>query len=321
MSDPRWTEPSLAAGEPIRIAVPGRGAPEWYLAAVLRRLAGERGVDLVSKQFDGGEARRVGSIHEGMAEVSIALEETVRWAYRAESAYDGWRHTSFRLVAGIEQVQWLAVAAREDARVASLADLGEARDLRVLTYVPGGESATWAYLAGELLRAHGVDPARHRLFDVERERARIRRLDFDLLVAPLGPFRGWRGSLWHEASTLAPLRFLPLEDAALDRLEQEHGLRRGLLPAEYLAGVDEPVQTLRFDRWLVVASERLEDEAALTLAAALDRGRERLAPLHAFHDPRRPLLDVGVPVHRAVRTARTDAGLEGAAAAPVESPV
>jgi TRAP-type uncharacterized transport system substrate-binding protein len=310
----RWSEPSLAEGEPIRIAVADRGAPEWYFAAVLRRLGRAAGVELQPKSFDGGEARRVAAIHEGMAELCVAPEDTVRWAYRAEAAYDGWRHTSFRLLAGIEQLQWLAVAARADVQLRSLEELAGARELRVLTYVPGGESATWSFVVGELLAAVGAGAENVRLLDLELERTRIRRLDFDLLVAPLGPFRGWRSAVWQEAASLTPLRFLPLGEAALARLEG-HGLRRRLLPADELPGLEEPVETIGLDRWLVVASERLEDETALALTRTLDEGRDRLAPLHAFHDARRPLLDAGVPVHRAVLAERRERGFEQAPAA------
>lgn len=306
----RWTEPSRAEGEPLRIAVPARGAPEWYLSALVRRLGETAGLPIESKRFDGGEPRRVAAIHEGMAELCVSLEETVRWAYRAESAYEGWRHTSFRLLAGIEQTQWLAVAARRDARIGSLADLADARDVRVLSHVRGGEETTWAFLVEELLRAHGAAPERLRLVPLEEERSRVRRLDFDLLIAPHGPFRGWRSTIWHEASTLAPLRFLPLDDDALAHLEREHGVRRGELPAGALAGVEEPVPTLRFDRWFLFGSERLAEDDALALARVLEEGRERLLPLHASHDPRRPLLDVGVPVHRAIRADRAARGLE-----------
>jgi hypothetical protein len=314
MSENRWSEPSLAEGEPNRIAVADRGAPEWNFAALLRRLAAGAGVTIQSKRFDGGEARRVASIHEGMAEVCIAPEETVRWAYRAEAAYDGWRHTSFRLLAGIEQAQWLAAAARADLHLHSLEELASARELRVLTYVPGGESATWSFVVQELLAAYGVGDENVRLLDFELERTRVRRLDFDVIIAPLGAFRGWRSAVWHEAAALTPLRFLPLGDAALERLEG-HGMRRRLLPADELPGIEEPVQTVGLDRWLLVCSERLEDETALALTRALDEGRERLVPLHAYHDVRRPLLDVGVPVHRAVRREREERGFERASEA------
>lgn len=39
----RWSEPSRREGEPLRIAVPARGAPEWYLSALVRQLGEEAG--------------------------------------------------------------------------------------------------------------------------------------------------------------------------------------------------------------------------------------------------------------------------------------
>lgn len=325
MSEPapvenRWSEPSRAPDQPLRIATAEAGTPEWYLAAAVKRLAGEAGIELEPKRFEGGEARRVASVHEGMAEIGIALVETAGWAYRAESAYDGWRHTSLRALAAIEQTQWLGVAARWEARVGSLEELAEARRLRLLVPLPGGDSASWTFLAAEALAAHGARPAQlaelgWRVEDVSAAGRRVRALDFDVLVAPIGPYRGAQARLWQEASALASLRFLPLSERALGRLESEHGVGRGSLPADYLRGVDEPVPTIRFDRWLVFASERLEDEVAVAVARALEAGRSQLAPLHASLDPLRPLDDVRIPVHRAVVRDRRERGLAPAAEA------
>lgn len=318
--DNRWSEPSRTEGQALRIAAPSTGTPEWYLAAAVKRLAAEAGIELEAKHFDGGEARRVASIHEGMAEIGLALVETAGWAYRAEGAYDGWRHTSLRAIAAIDQPQWLGVAARWESRVGSLDDLAEARDLRLLAPLPGGDSASWTFLAGELLAAHGARPAQlaergWRVDDLAAARTRVRELDFDVLIAPIGPFRGAQAQLWHEASTLANLRFLPLTEPTLDRLESEHGVHRSLLPADYLRGVDTRVPTIRCDRWVVLASERLEDEPAVALSRALEDRRERLLPLHASLDPRRPLDDVRIPVHRAVLKDRRARGLAPAAVA------
>ncbi|MHB8468201.1 MAG: TAXI family TRAP transporter solute-binding subunit [Gaiellaceae bacterium] len=315
----RWSEPSLAEGQPLRIATPGAGTPEWYIAAAVKRLAADAGIELEPKHFDGGEARRVASVHEGMAEVALALVETAGWAYRAESAYDGWRHTSLRAIAAIEQTQWLGVAARWESRVGSLDELAEARSLRLHTPLPGGDSASWTFLAGETLAAHGARPAQleergWRVEDVGSARARVRELDFDVLVAPIGPFRGAQARLWQEASVLADLRFLPLPEPTLERLESQHGVRRGLLPAGYLRGADTPVPTICCDRWVVFASERLEDEVAVALSRGLEDRRERLIALHASLDPLRPLDDVRIPVHRAVLRDRRDRGLAPALA-------
>lgn len=310
----RWSEPSRAEGQSLRIAAPPAGAAEWYLAAAVKRLAAEAGIELEPKQLDGGEARRVAAIHEGMAEIGLALVETAGWAYRAESAYDGWRHTSLRAIAAIDQPQWLGVAARWETRVGSLDELAEARGLRLLAPLPGGDSATWTFLAGETLAAHGARPAQlagrgWRVEDLAAAHARVRALDFDVLVAPVGPFRGAQAQLWHEASTRANLRFLTLPEPTLDRLEADHGVHRSLLPADYLRGVEARVPTIRCDRWVVLASERLDDETAVALSRAFEDRRERLLPLHASLDPWRPLDDVRIPVHRAVLRDRRDRGL------------
>lgn len=317
MSEPeagRWSEPSLAPEEPLRLAVAANGTPEWYLAGAIRRLASEAGITLEPKRFEGGEARRVASLHEGMAEVGIALADTARWAYRAEAAYEGWRQTSLRAIAAIEQTQWLGVAVRFETRVASLDELGAARGLRLLAPLPGGESTTWSFLASEVLDAHGADPTRlaaqgWRVEELHAAARRVRALDFDALVAPIGPFLGPQAHVWHEASALANLRFLPLPDATLSRLETMHGLQRGVLPAGYLRGVEQAVPTVQCDRWVVLVAERLADETAVALARALEDRRARLLRLHAGIDALRSLEDLGIPVHRAVLADQRARGL------------
>ncbi|MCC7485681.1 MAG: hypothetical protein IT529_11935 [Burkholderiales bacterium] len=298
----------------MKIAIGQAGTPEWHLCAFAGEAAAAAGIALERKRFDGGEARRVASVHEGMADVSVALAETVRWTYRAQGAYDGWRHTSLRALAAIHHAQWLGVAARWEAGIGSLADLGAARDLRLSAPLPGGESATWAFAAGQALAAHGVRVGElaergWRVEDLAKGAARVRSLDFDVLIAPLGPVGSTHASLWQEASVLANLRFLPLSDAALERIHSDHGLPRATLPAGTLRGVDAPVPTVGFQRWTVFVSERLEDRVALALARALEERRAALVPLHAALDPLCSLEDLGLPVHRAVKRDREERGL------------
>jgi hypothetical protein len=60
----------------MRIAIGPAGTPEWHLCSFVREAAAAAGIALEAKRFDGGEARRVASVHEGMAEVSVALPTT-----------------------------------------------------------------------------------------------------------------------------------------------------------------------------------------------------------------------------------------------------
>ena len=285
------------------------GTAEAYLAGAVIKIAQEAGISLEPKRFDGGEARRVASVHEGMSEMSLALAETVRWTYRAEAAYDGWRHTSLRALAALYHPLWLGVAARWESGVASLDDLGRARNLRLLAPLRGGESATWAFVAEQLLAAHGAAPRELlsrgcRVEDLARAGARAGTLDFDVMIGSLGAPGSVYARLWHETSMRANLRFLPLGDALRERLASEYGLRSGLVPANYLRGIDAMLPTIMFDRWLVFSSERLGDDVAVKLTRALEENRQRFVPLHAFLDPLASYDDIRVPVHRAVRKDR-----------------
>ena len=293
----------------MRIAVGPPGTPEAYLAQAVIEVAQEAGIALTAKRFDGGEARRVASVHEGMSEFSLALAETVRWTYRAEGAYDGWRHTSLRALAALYHPIWLGVAARWESGVSSLEDLARARNLRLLAPLRGGESATWSFVAQQVLATHGAAPAQLldrgcRVEDIAKAGARVTTLDFDIIVAPLGASASAADRMWQEAALRANLRFLPLPAALKDRLGSEYALRCGSIPANFLRGIEAPLPAIMFERWLIFSSERLEDDVAVNFARALEQKRRHLVPLHAFLDPLASFDDAGVPVHRAVRKDR-----------------
>jgi TRAP-type uncharacterized transport system substrate-binding protein len=246
----------------------------------------------------GGEARAIAGVHEGMAELGLNLAPAVRWAYRAEGAYDGWRHTSLRGLATLWAPQWLAVAVRWEARVTSLEQLAERRlPLRVVVHAPDGPATTWSYVTGRLLAAHGLSLAAlvewgGRVDDLAEAG------DFDLLIAPLGATAGRAAELWRGA---AGLRFLGLGDAAAARLERDLGVPARALPEGAAAGLGEGVRALWMPRLLLYASERLEVETARALLAALAAGREELLAEHAFLDAANAREDPPVPSHRGTK--------------------
>ncbi|MGH2856737.1 MAG: hypothetical protein ACRDMJ_04550 [Solirubrobacteraceae bacterium] len=293
----------------LRISFAQRDTPEWRLALLIARLAGEAGVPLVPIRMAGGEARAIAGVHEGMAEVGVNLAQSVRWAYRAEAALDGWRHTSLRALGSIWQPQWLAIAVRWELRISELHEIGQRRlPLRVLAHLPDGPATTWSFLTGRLLRAHGLTFSEltdwgGRLDDCATAPAiaAARQGDFDVLVAPLGALAGPAAQLWHAASQAVDLRFLGLDDAVAGSLARELGIASRALPEGIVRGVGPGVRTVCLSRLLLYASERMEGATARALFEAVAGGRELLADEHAQFDAAHALDDPPIPPHPGVR--------------------
>lgn len=295
----------------LRISFAQRETPEWRLALLLARVAGEAGVPVAPIRMAGGEARAIAGVHEGMAEIGLNLLQSVRWAYRAEGAYDGWRHTSLRALGSILQPQWLTVAVRWDLRVTSLQELAQRRPpLRVLAHLPDGPATTWSFLTGRLLAAHGLTFADltawgGRLSDCASVAAlaAARQGDFDVVIAPLGAVAGPAAQLWHAVGEAVDLRFLALDEAVADRLAGELGIASRTVPDGMLRGLGPAVRALCLSHVLLYASERMEGETARTLFHAVAGARELLADEHAFFDAAHALDDPPIPPHRGLREA------------------
>lgn len=298
----------------LRISFAQRDTPEWRLALLIARLAGEAGVPVTPIRMAGGEARAIAGVHEGMAEVGVNLAQSVRWAYRAQAAYDGWRHTSLRALGSIWQPHWLAVAVRWELGVTDLHEIAQRRPpLRVLAHLPDGPATTWSFLTARLLGAYGltfsdVTDWGGRLADCASAAGTVaaQQGDFDLLVAPLGAVAGPAAQLWHAASQAVDLRFLTLEDTVAGRFAQEFGVASRTLPEGIVRGVGPGMHTVYLPRLLLYASERMEGATARMLFDAVAGGRDLLVDEHAQFDAAHALDDPPIPPHPGVR--------EGAAA-------
>lgn len=293
--------------EDLRISFAERTTPEWRLARVVAQLACAAGVPLELTRMAGGEARAIAGVHEGMAEIGLNLAESVRWAYRAEAAYEGWRHTSLRALGSIWKPQWLLVATRSELDVKTLAQLAEQRPaLRALVHLPGGPATTWAFLTNRLLTAHGLTLADllawgGRTSDCVADLAAAREGDFDLIIAPYGAHAGPAGELWQAASTAASLRFLGLTDTVAEDFKRDFGIASRVLAEGALPGVGEGMRALWFPRYLLYTSERLEARTARAIVEALAAGREELLAEYAFFDVAHALDDAPIRPHRGIR--------------------
>jgi TRAP transporter TAXI family solute receptor len=91
---------------------------------------------------------------------------------------------------------------------------------------------------------------------------------------------------WRDLAERRPTRFLSVREDVLDRLASKYRMRSRWVHAGRLPGQDEPIRTVDFSGWMLVAMDSMPDEVAYTLAAVMIEHRseiERLygsAPVH-----------------------------------------
>jgi uncharacterized protein len=110
---------------------------------------------------------------------------------------------------------------------------------------------------------------------------------------------------WKNITRLYDVKFLPVDDDVLTRLEGR-GMRRGVIEKGRLNHVDEDVPTLDFSDWLMFCRDDLDDDVAYHLAKTIDDNRE------AFN--KRIPVALTAPVNPAVFAAKMPIPLHSGAA-------
>ncbi len=286
----------------VRIATTEHPTGDTILARTVGRLLRDAGEEVEYFAASSGEARRVASVHEGVADMSVGPTHVVRWAYRSEAAYDSWRHTSFRVLAVLQRPLWFALAARPElaGRLGEVFER-ERPSLRVLCYPPDGQAAGWVHLTNELLRTQGLDLSTIRAagggcLDPTRDGVEVGAGEVDLVALPYGA-PGLELTAWARATGphLAPLDL----GEGTAQVAARHGMRTRPLPEGSLPPQGE-LPMLYLPTTLVFASERMSDGLAHRIVSTLHDARAELLVDGYTLDPALAVdTRLGVPFHRA----------------------
>lgn len=262
----------------MKIALTSAPTAETVLARTIGGLLRDAGHEIEFFTASSGEARRMSSVHEGVADLSVGVSTMVRWAYRSEAGYDGWRHTSLRLLTALQRPVWFVLAARGDLGPDVLTRGDHQPGLRMLCYPPDGHSAGWAHLLAETLQEAGtgfdaIRDAGGRLLDVTVQGTTFGRDDVDVVALPYG-LPGLDQAAWARATTLLDLQPLAVGEAlATVARRYDLGLRPPPVGGSVPAGAPP---TLFVPTTFVFASERLADDVAEAVVGVLHDHRDAL---------------------------------------------
>lgn len=119
---------------------------------------------------------------------------------------------------------------------------------------------------------------------------------------------GIMSKTWKDIADTVDLQYLPIDDAVLSSLESKYGLRRSVIPAGRLRGVEADIPTVDFAGWLLYCRTDVPDDIVYLTLVALE---EQRAQLETLFEPQRPFQglselpldmsslwkDTGLPLH------------------------
>lgn len=92
---------------------------------------------------------------------------------------------------------------------------------------------------------------------------------------------------WRELAESRELRFVSIEPFVLEALERDHGWPRGELPAGYLPGMEQRLETLDFSDFLMVVREDMPHDVARLLTWCMCETRSALERVYRHIPPER----------------------------------
>jgi uncharacterized protein len=82
---------------------------------------------------------------------------------------------------------------------------------------------------------------------------------------------------WHNLAEKFDLEFLPVENSNLDILEQKYGMKRGVITASRLRGVEKDIPTIDFTGWCLFTREEADPEIVELVLQKIEEKAEDIA--------------------------------------------
>jgi len=283
----------------------GPGTPWGTLGEITAKALRPHGYE-VRIEPEASRGRCPGMVSAGALEFGATQAILTRWAYAGLHRFAAAGPLPrLRAIATIMHPAWLAVAARWETGITSLAQVRE-RQLPVRVLGGGGDlfQPILAYygLSRELIEDWGgkfvpslaVTPGPR--YEVTPH---VRAGDVDLILENVyGAYTPEIAALV-EASVLLNLRFLPLPDDLIATVCRDYGGEPGFIPYRLLRGVDAPVPSVYRPWQLIFGRDDMPDDFAYLLARAYDEQRHLFRETHIpySYDSHEAARGQGVPLH------------------------
>lgn len=276
---------------------------DWGVAT-LHAICGSLGQEMLSRAEPGsrfaiwsgsGFMDNIRAVVTGDVDVSVVTPAaSLRLAFGGLGPFAGEPLTDLRAIGTLPQDDKLTLVVARDLGVSSFADIVRDHPALHLATPPDDGVNTVGFVAREIMEAAGIGPKTIRSWGgslVDAVRPRDALGHFSSGKANAAMHEAVFADYWQEmARTFDPV-FVPIDDAALQHMEQEFHWPRAELPAGYFPMLRRPLPVLDFSDFVVVVRSDMPEEVARLLTSCLVEGCQGLE--RRFHH---------IPPHRSPLT-------------------
>jgi len=261
-----------------------------------------------------GSAYREGVELVGIGEADLAITTPshmgVRWALEGKHFYAGRAFPHLRTLGCLPQDDRLTLAVRADTGITSFDDIREKRPALHIATPARDIDNLCSYVIDLILRVHGIEPDNivqwgGSFFEHESPRVCLRAALDGKVNAVFN--EAIMVSQWSELVEKIPMRFIPIEPQAMQRLVDEYGLKPAVIEKGRLRN-DVDVPCLDWSNWATLVRDDMPEELAYRITSVMVEERAEFearfrhipvhhSPLTYPIEPTRMPLGVDLPLH------------------------
>jgi TRAP transporter TAXI family solute receptor len=240
----------------------------------------------------------IAPVPDAVLDLAATSEVNLVDAWNGTGAYasDKKKRQNYRIVAALQQPNYLLAAASRQSGIRSLAEIKDRR------------RATWVYVDGndatrEVLAFYGIteEGLKARSGGLLTAGSREFRAAADVIIHNGLLVNTPEQRVWYEATQLSDLFFMDLDPKLIENLTKRPGYYAVTTPAYSMRGLDRRLTTVMRPTHVIYVRDDAPDDFVYTLAKALDEHQEvwRMQAEPFYYDTRSVAVSRVIPLHPA----------------------